>query len=1309
MSFKHPLFFSLACTLAATALICANADSQTASTDGLLFRAPFDNSLDSNINNGILQPPLNKKGDYGFTTGKAGQALQTGSKDSYLLYDASKLNAAEGTLSLWVRPEWAMDTENFHMFWTMVSDGQFLVYKHGSGKSLCFLVQGQGMTGEQALVLQANIADWKKSEWHHIAATWTAGNLRLYVDGDLKREANDPNLVLPKINPGAIFMVGDYYHPNWGTQSGLSGKADSALDDLRIYDHSLTAKEIRALAGKEDAIMKPPTPPRVVVPKTSHPPKIDGSFSFDEWKDAAGFSGFTDILNGKLADKQTSVLLTYDDANLYMAMFSPYLPGTSLQAAAGVRDGTTYTDDCFEIYLDPEGKRKTGQGVQFIGNNNSVYADFRDSDLNWNANWQYKSLRTNFGGLGVDYFISEISVPFADLGRATPKDGEEWAANFARSWVAGQQANTSWAWLLKQPYATGERFGTLEFREKAPAFQWTKLRDLAEGEPIVEGTLHSSEAAKLSVSLADSNRLLGEQDLKFDAAKAQPWSKTVDLAGTSSGTLKVEARAKDRLLYSAEMPYELDTKPMRLFVSPLPSSDKLLVDVDPFQYRRQWAKGWSVEVDVKDKAAKTVVKTNIDDFKPPFARASFDLKQIPVGEYQIAVTLRDAANKAVAQQATAFTKPPAAPWLNNRIGITDRVLKPWTPIVATDNDLSMWGRTYSFGRNAFPQQVSSLKQPLLQGPIRFMLDGKPLAASAAGKYTEKTPAKVQSTGTAKAGAWNVEWNRSAAFDGVLWYDVTLTPQAGGATLQSLSLDLPMTPSASTLFVSCDSGMGGEAGAVPAHWKSPWKQGFWIGNEKMGLHWFTESDQNWNLADPKAALTFERGTKSTVARVNFVTKPMQVNKPITYRFGLLATPSRPMPQGWRGWQFASSTTETFINVDPEKPTHAMSWWMSWSPYISAPYDILPNAKAIPDAFHKVGSKAIPYNALTVVNEAARDFSYFRSEWLVHPQKAAGGESGVDQQSWFVSPKSSYKEYMLQGLRDSVRSLGWDGHYFDFDGGAIPDTSELHGSGYVNEAGERRPTYDIREYRDFHQRLWAMLQDELHTDEPVVMVHNSASLAPAIHTFTNMWLDGEQFNFAPKVSDDYTKVLSRDTFRAEFLGSNFGSVVVFLPALGHLHEDWKQAKTPETKDATRKRLQSGTDTLLLYPMLHGTLFLPSWQDMEYLRPLYEARHALDIGTARFYGYWENKDLVSMSGGNTDVVASIYAQDNRFWLVVGNWNGTEQNVTATLSMDKISSKLGTNPALKKLWKSDSATRNGNQVRLTVPAKAMSIVEIG
>lgn len=215
-----------------------------------LFHAPFDNSFTARTASGDIEP-LGKQGAYKFEKGAFGNALKVGAPDSYLLYTTgSNLRGDEGTVSLWIQPEWTASDDKFHMLWSFIGDGVLNLYKYGGGENkLIFLVTGHGQPRDQYVIVSTSIAHWKAGEPHHLAATWTAGLLQLFVDGEKVGELSDPKLLRPEVRPGDAILIGDFYHPNFGTQTGLSGKADTLIRDVRIYGKALTAAQIAELAG----------------------------------------------------------------------------------------------------------------------------------------------------------------------------------------------------------------------------------------------------------------------------------------------------------------------------------------------------------------------------------------------------------------------------------------------------------------------------------------------------------------------------------------------------------------------------------------------------------------------------------------------------------------------------------------------------------------------------------------------------------------------------------------------------------------------------------------------------------------------------------------------------------------------------------------------------------------------------------------------------------------------------------------------------------------------------------------------------
>lgn len=1269
-----------------------------------LFHAPFEDSLTAKTAAGSPDPH-EKAGELKFEKGAFGNALNVGATNSFLAYPAEKnVNGDEGAVSLRLQPAWKPNDGKFHLFWTFLGNGVFNLYKYGGNDNqLIFLVTGRGESRDHYVTISTSIAQWEPGQPHHLAATWAPGVIQLFVDGEKVADRSDPKLPLPEAGPGSVFFIGDYYHPGYGAQGGLSGQADTLIRDFRIYGRALTDRQIADLAGVKKKATEPSprpatAPPLVVVPRAHASPKIDGDFSLDEWRDAAAFTGFIDLASGGLTDLQTTVLLTYDAEKLYLALFALLPPGYELRTTADTRDGQVWNDDSIEVLLDPTRARLAGRGFHFIGNSRGVFYDDQDNRVAWNGAWEYQSrIQENWRGVGLRCWTVELAIPFAELGRKTPADGERWTANFAHTWFNGPQTFTAWVGPPEPRYNAPEFFGTLEFRERAPILQWTGLRDVSSGQPALEGFWRSEQTGHFNVGV--------DRTFALPASPRTPerWTGDLDLTGRPKGLLavRVTASGTTNSLYEAQLPYALDLTPLRVFLSPVPTREQLVVDIDPVQYRKAWKPGWTLALDLQDSSGKSVSRQTIADYQPPFAHATLVTSSLAPGKYQLAVALRDARGKIVATERTPYEKRPRPAWVGNRIGVTDQVLKPWTPIVVGKSEmaLSVWGRAYAYDHSLFPSQISSLKSELLAAPIQLV--GIPKAAVAF-KVTGQKPSTVDFT--TRAGKTSV--NNRFEYDGMLWCEVTLS----AGRVESLALEIPLRAAVSTLYHPSNADWavaGSEPGATPPKWNSSWKQCVWLGNENVGLAWFAESDQFWSLADPKHALEIERRDQATVLRVNLVTQPKTYASPPTFRFGLQATPMRPPLKGWRGWQFASHAGYHPDPNNPEHVTHAVSWWMNWSPRIASPFEWTPNMKRLVASYHRFGIRVIPYQALLALNENAPDAPDWRAEWLIKPRIEAGGEQG--QRCLYVNVKGSFADYFLYGIREEVRAAGWDGMYFDFCQGALPDANELHGSGYVDDEGKRRPTYDLLAQREFFKRLMAMFQNELGVDEPIIMVHLSANKIPPIHAFCNVYFDGEQHAYVPKVDDDYTKILSLDTFRCEFLGRQFGGVPVLLPELNLLQIADVYAKDPAAKPKAHARWLAATDTMLIYPLLHGTLFSPSWLDPDYLAPLRNARAEFGMADARFIGYWENHPAIHLAPTTDQVKASVYAKDHRLWLVVGNLGDETAKANVRLDLRSLSPKLDPRAMqLKNIFGQGALATASNEIQLEVPRKSLRIIEL-
>lgn len=668
-----------------------------------------------------------------------------------------------------------------------------------------------------------------------------------------------------------------------------------------------------------------------------------------------------------------------------------------------------------------------------------------------------------------------------------------------------------------------------------------------------------------------------------------------------------------------------------------------------------------------------------------------------------------AVGKTAASNAAATSKPV---WLGNKIGISDRVPKPWTPVeakVSSDGKaaFNVWGRSYQYDGTLFPSQITALNNPLLAAPIKLVMAPTPDLPPAAATLV---------MGDAKPGVVHFQTTQGAIkvdsrieFDGMMWFEVTLPP----GQIEALSLEIPLRPEMATLQQVSHGTYAWEGpstvfpGKTPKTWSSAWQECMWLGNENAGLSWFAESEQYWSLSDRKRAMEITQRDDRTVLTINLVTRSHSYKSSPIFRFGIEATPMRPMLKDWRALQFVYDAHDP--NLQPPGANIAISWWMSWSPHIGSPFETMPTMKATVDGWHQLGIKVIPYNALWAANEKGPDFAAWKKEWEVTPFVDAGGEG--DQILRSVGLKSSYADYFIYGLEEMVKKGGWDGFYFDFGEGAVADSNELHGSGYVDERGVRRPTYDILAQREFLKRLLIMFQDEFGIEDPLIMLHCSDNKIPPLHGFCNIYLDGEQFNFAPvKVEDDYTKVMSLDRFRAEFLGTQFGGASVLLPELGDLYAKLMKVPVGERSNSTIKRnFDKAIDTVLIFPFLHGTILVPDWLDEDYVGPLLEARAKFGMADARFVGYWEKNPALKLQNETDTLKVSAYVKTDKLWLVVANLGTNSQTATVTVNPPKLGARgIHFGMPWKNVFGVGDAPKPGNRVDVNVPAKSLRILEL-
>ncbi|MCE5240910.1 LamG domain-containing protein [bacterium] len=232
---------AIATVLVGSSIWALEADEHT------LFLCHFDGTAEASFSVGSPHA----EGVAGFTEGRHGQALSAplgllpfaqsvAPLTTGVQYPtAGNINLQQGTIELWVRVygDILTTTDKSPKLRYLVSSGKYTGGNHG-----CALVLSHfdGQPGQPYMLLwtRQNGSDktktwsvscrpnWKPGEWHHVAATYSPAEDRLFVDGkQVGRTATGAGMDLI----GDNFALGaSIYH---------SGVADCAIDEVRISDN----------------------------------------------------------------------------------------------------------------------------------------------------------------------------------------------------------------------------------------------------------------------------------------------------------------------------------------------------------------------------------------------------------------------------------------------------------------------------------------------------------------------------------------------------------------------------------------------------------------------------------------------------------------------------------------------------------------------------------------------------------------------------------------------------------------------------------------------------------------------------------------------------------------------------------------------------------------------------------------------------------------------------------------------------------------------------------------------------------------
>ena len=649
----------------------------------------------------------------------------------------------------------------------------------------------------------------------------------------------------------------------------------------------------------------------------------------------------------------------------------------------------------------------------------------------------------------------------------------------------------------------------------------------------------------------------------------------------------------------------------------------------------------------------------------------------PKTNYILEVKLKNASGKTLAEKTIDFYRPENPSWHDNRIGKSVFVPPPWKALEYSNGRIKVWGRETTLGKGLLPEKIISRERELLTGPIELNLK----INGASVELKEMQPRIIEQNeegitlSCAQTGAgYAIKVVLRAEFDGYLWYEVEIDP-VGQLTLDEAWLRIPMKSGLAGLFHVEGEGTlrkerksfldASPQGKTPVEQFFPFCSFVWLGNQEVGLQYFCETAQNWNLKNEEEALEIARGEKQTELKVSFVNQAKAVREKVIYGFGLMASPVKPMGKRHQFWsatgivcQERDKDGKAAAMFAPEESLDAfeervikpwagppgprqilsaqsyrdtkvrLSAFRGWSPFFGIPFaeDELFNEKF--KRFVQTTKEIAPDIKLTPytgwgINKNLSFWTPFGREMTRRPFEESGWDTVLH------CANSSFTDYFVDALQQALTKYGVDGFYLDSTA-VVPCCNRTgHGCGYVDAKGILHGTYPIRAFREFFKRMYKVTHGEVVKDG-IIFLHGDFRLP--VTAFSDVLLTAE-----PGVAlwQDLEGI-GLENFQATCMGEPYGFKTLIC---------WHYFSP---------NLKIKTNQMVGYALLHGETIANSpigllnykngHQDPGYDKDKFPLRHIYLMmdefcseESPAFYPYWNNGEFLKT--GRQDLLGSFY----------------------------------------------------------------------
>jgi len=1230
---------------------------------------------------------MDEKGSLQLTKGINGQGMLTGTGQHALQFVAQKnIDQRKGTITFWMKmTEGHKWKDKYNKFCTWFGwDGwgmQMLFYKFNKyERPYLYFNSRKTVDGTKTCWLPKS-KDLDENQWHFYAFTWGNKMLNLYVDGEFISNVVLKEPMPSKKNEGKFF-VGQ----GWNSDD----VASSVMDEFTIYVQPLPQYKIFKLYSKEASFL---TPQKVLVSSTSKDITIDGVQNAEEWQDAAAIPLMIDQKSRSVVPTAAYLYLTYNDQNLYFFMRSPLdkiffehahtklLHGLYLRERTD-RDQDIVNDDSFEITF----RRDNSEDINFMSANTlDVRYEYRFTnagypiELKWNPDWKVKSTFKD-----GTWFL-EGSIPWADL-NGKPDDNVVWDMNFNRIWQKLSKEQDMWAvGALPKPMPQGALLKSFSAGHVTFAGSGNLVARMDKVEAFNSGKVDftlafnnkSAKTRELAVSLKSPFLSIFETTVSVEPGKTQ----TLQIA-------KEFQKKPVRLRLCV-----IDKQSQKIYLqqdTPVASKDNFDINLMSFPSKKKvklrgnfsqlniLAESSNIKATLLDNSGAVLEAITVKTPRSNFT-VEFDFAKRAVSKDYVFKVETRSGDQVISTSEVSYRHLPLPEWFHNNLGISDEVPPPWTPMTLTNNNqVSCWGREYYFDNKLFFTRLTTHEEEVLAAPVKLLL--KTSEGSVDLNNLPAKQSKVKSVETEVSFTRSTSYNSllvtnttKTEYDGFMWHILKLTPQKP-TDIERLVLDLPLADEMAKLLVPHDYSVR-DTGNIK-EWSGSVRP-FWVGNAAGGIQFVTEQAYTWQNKSVNDQLQLFQKKGQWILRLSLIGKKTLIDKPLTFAFGFQVTPVKryhPDYRKWRlnSWKLLKESKEENIEL-------LLPWTVNWgkvsdsSGEVSYPF---PHKSLTPESFFKVvdGRKTygFPYFQLHAFWYPSPEIKQFGYEWLTSESLVPPTATLLRDQRLMTICQASrtHQDVVLYGFDQLQKQANPRGYYFDCSQPRSCSNIE-HGCG-IKIDGVTLPTKNILGTRQMVKRIYTHLKKM--RPDGMILYHMSGQVIMPIHGFADIMLDGENFNSILYKNRGYEERLTPDTYLAEYVGRNFGSVVALLTEFHLTSALWKIIKSggkfsPE-QQAFYDEAGQHANYIWGLTLLHDNPIWPGWMPhKETTIKYYDTLKKIDYasGKHKFIPYWKN-NCISNKQPKTSYVSFYTAPDE---VIVVLMNYRKQTADISFSMDL--AKLG------------------------------------